>query len=35
LVNKGWNASASEGAIGLQAEKANIQFRNIRIKEQD
>ncbi len=35
LVNKGWNASVSEGAICLQAEKANIQFRNIRIKEQD
>jgi hypothetical protein len=33
LVNKGWNLSASEGAICLQAEKANIQFRKIRIKE--
>jgi len=35
LVNKGWEASVSEGAICLQAEGANIQFRNIRIKEQD
>ncbi len=33
LVNKGWNSSVTEGAICLQAEKANIQFRNIRIKE--
>ena len=33
LVQKGWNASVSEGAICLQAEKANIQFRNIRIKK--
>jgi hypothetical protein len=33
LVQKGWNASASEGAICLQSEKANIQFRNVRIKE--
>lgn len=33
LVNKGWNMSISEGAICLQAERANIQFRNIRIKE--
>ena len=33
LVNKGWDASVSEGAICFQAEKANIQFRNIRIKE--
>ncbi|MCK4565525.1 MAG: DUF1080 domain-containing protein [Verrucomicrobia bacterium] len=33
LVNKGWKASATEGAICLQAEGANIQFRNIRIKE--
>ena len=33
LVNKGWNASASQGAICLQAEKADIQFRNIRIKQ--
>ena len=33
LVNKGSNASATEGAICLQSEKANIQFRNIRIKE--
>ena len=33
LVQKGWNASVSKGAICFQAEKANIQFRNIRIKE--
>jgi len=33
LVNKGWNASATEGAICLQAEGADIQFRNIRIKQ--
>lgn len=33
LVNKGWNTSVNEGAICLQAEKADIQFRNIRIKE--
>ena len=33
LVQKGWNASVSEGAICLQAERANAQFRNIRIKE--
>lgn len=33
LVNKGWKASATEGAICLQAEGANIQFRNIRIKQ--
>ncbi|VGO17649.1 hypothetical protein PDESU_06250 [Pontiella desulfatans] len=32
LVNKGWNMSVSEGAICLQAERANIEFRNIRIK---
>ena len=35
LVNKGSNASASKGAICLQSERANIQFRNIRIKELD
>ncbi len=33
LVQKGWNASVSEGAICLQAERANVQFRNIRIKQ--
>ncbi|VGO22275.1 3-keto-disaccharide hydrolase [Pontiella sulfatireligans] len=33
LVQKGWDASVSEGAICLQAERANVQFRNIRIKE--
>lgn len=33
LVNKGWNGSATEGAICLQAEGANIHFRNIRIKQ--
>ena len=33
LVQKGWNASTSEGAICLQAEGANVQFRSIRIKE--
>jgi len=33
LVNKGWNSSATQGAICLQAEGANIQFRNILIKQ--
>lgn len=33
LVNKGWNASANKGAICFQAEKADIDYRNIRIKE--
>jgi hypothetical protein len=33
LVNKGWNGSASEGAICLQAEEADIQFRNIRLRQ--
>ena len=33
FVNKGWNTSANEGAICFQAERANIQFRNIRIME--
>lgn len=33
LVNKGWNASVSEGAICLQAERANIEYRTIRIRE--
>lgn len=32
LVNKAWNTSVQEGAICLQAEGANIEFRNIRIK---
>jgi len=32
-VQKGWDASVSEGAICFQAERADIQFRNIRIKE--
>ena len=32
LVQKGWNASVSEGAISLQSERANVEFRNIRIK---
>lgn len=33
LVNKGWNGSATKGAICLQAEGADIHFRNIRIKQ--
>lgn len=33
LVNKGWNASVSEGAICLQSERANIEYRAIRIRE--
>jgi hypothetical protein len=33
LVNKGWDASVSEGAICLQAERANAEFRTIRIRE--
>jgi hypothetical protein len=33
LVQKGWDASVSEGAICLQTEGADIQFRNIRIKQ--
>jgi hypothetical protein len=32
LVNKGWAMSVTEGSICLQAERANVQFRNIRIK---
>ena len=32
-VQKGWNASVSGGAICFQAEGADIQFRNIRIRE--
>jgi hypothetical protein len=32
LVQKGWDASVSGGAICLQAERADIQFRNIRIR---
>lgn len=35
LVNKGWNSSATKGAICLQAEGADIQFRKIRIKQLD
>ena len=35
LVNKAWNLSATEGAICLQAERADIEFRNLRIKEQE
>ena len=31
-VNHGWNLSVSRGAICFQAEKADIQFRNIRIR---
>ena len=33
LVNKGWNCSATKGAICFQSEKANVQYRNILIKE--
>jgi hypothetical protein len=33
LVNKGWNASVGEGAICLQAERANAEFRTVRIRE--
>lgn len=33
LVNSGWNCSATKGAICFQSEKANIQYRNILIKE--
>lgn len=32
LVQRGWNASVSEGAICLQSERADVEFRNIRIK---
>jgi hypothetical protein len=32
-VNRGWNASVSQGAICLQTEKADIQFRNVRIRQ--
>lgn len=32
LVNKGWNASVGAGAICLQAEGADIQFRGIRLR---
>jgi hypothetical protein len=35
VVNKGWNSSTSTGAICLQAEGADIHFRNIRIKQLD
>lgn len=33
LVNKGWNASVSAGAICLQAERANAEFRTIQIRD--
>ena len=33
LVNKGWNASASAGAICFQAEGGDLQYRHIRIRE--
>ncbi len=33
LVNKGWDASATKGAICFQAERADIDYRNIKIKE--
>jgi hypothetical protein len=33
LVQKGWNASVSSGAICFQAERADVEFRNIRIKD--
>ncbi len=33
LVNKGWDCSATKGAICFQAEKANVEYRNIRIKQ--
>ena len=32
LVNKGTNCSARKGAICLQSEGANVQFRNIRLR---
>lgn len=32
LVNKGWDCSATKGAICFQAERANVEYRNIRIK---
>jgi len=33
LVNKGWNCSATKGAICFQSEKANVEYRSIQIKE--
>jgi len=35
LVNKGTNCSAERGAICLQSERANVQFRNIRLRPLD
>ncbi len=32
-VNRGWNCSVNGGAICLQAERADIEFRTIRIRE--
>lgn len=32
-VNRGWNGTATDGAICLQAEKSDIEFRNIRIRK--
>lgn len=33
LVNKGWDCSVSEGAISLQAERADVEFRTIQIRD--
>lgn len=33
LVNKGWDASVTAGAICMQAERADIEYRTIRIRE--
>jgi hypothetical protein len=35
LVNMGWNCSVSVGAVSLQAERADIEFRTIRIRKLD
>jgi hypothetical protein len=32
LVNKGTNCSGKKGAICLQSERANVRFRNIRLR---
>jgi hypothetical protein len=32
-VNRGWNGTATDGAICLQAEKSDIEFRSIRIRK--
>ncbi len=32
LVNKGTNCSVEEGAICLQSERADVQFRGIRLR---